>query len=352
MEATRQQPEVKPSDTATPADDELAAVLAWLDAGAPHDEPEHDPSDDELDTVHEQLILRFVAPALGAAVDDATLDRPRVQVFLQESTGYPTTVVAAAVTALLPDAPALSLDELADRLADELDRTDRAEQLATRRATDPTIDEEIDTATRPGSATGCADARAGGAASSGTHPACVAFSRPAHAADHDLVGAGSPAETHPPAFAPPVASGGGPPTSARFGNEPPERPAADNHGQSARATRATTPTAPPVPERAARPRGPPAGGVSLLNASQSIHCDRRLTRNNTPRAALSHTGRRYVRTTPCGPGITVWTTTLSSRCLRAVTRWLRAASGRGSWAPPACTRCARLAAWSGTVGGR
>jgi len=68
------------------------------------------------------MILRFVAPVLGAALDVGTLNRTRVQVFLRESVGYTVGVCAVAVSVVLPEAAGLSLDELGDRLADELDR--------------------------------------------------------------------------------------------------------------------------------------------------------------------------------------------------------------------------------------
>jgi len=82
---------------------------------------------DDFDAVYEQMIVRFVAPALGAALDDGTLSRAGLEVFLRESVGYPNGVVVAAVSAVLPVAGGLGLDELADRVADELDRAELLE---------------------------------------------------------------------------------------------------------------------------------------------------------------------------------------------------------------------------------
>lgn len=82
---------------------------------------------DDFDAVYEQMIVRVVAPALGAALEDGTLSRAGLEVFLRESVGYPNCVVVAAVSAVLPVAGGLGLDELADRVADELDRAELLE---------------------------------------------------------------------------------------------------------------------------------------------------------------------------------------------------------------------------------
>lgn len=180
------------------------------------------------------MILRFVAPVLGAALDVGTLNRTRVQVFLRESMGYTVGVCAVAVSVVLPEAAGLSLDELGDRLADELDRIAQLD-----------IDGDARIDTGPGPIIG-----------SGTL----------------LFGGDAPGEVERPVGPEPAVPGSCEPVPERFGGErtseellglPPE----ENHGEIPRGAGSSEGTPCRVVELPPRPRSPPRRGISPLRLS-------------------------------------------------------------------------------------
>lgn len=94
---------------------------------------------------NEETLLRQVAPALGDAHDQGSIDAGRIAVYVEQTAPFPAGVVRAAVEVSLPEAPAMPVDELREALADLLDELDEAHGRLLLEAIGCTFVEQVDT---------------------------------------------------------------------------------------------------------------------------------------------------------------------------------------------------------------
>lgn len=85
------------------------------------------PDDGFGDDLHREVLLRCLAPQLGAAADAGKLDPCRVEAYVRASVGHCAAVIAAGVASTLADAPLLPVPVLDEALPEVFEELARAE---------------------------------------------------------------------------------------------------------------------------------------------------------------------------------------------------------------------------------